>query len=111
MIVSYPILVALGFNLLDVISGFISALKSKSLSSSKLRDGLFKKLGFILCYGLAYIVDTYGSLVGFSLSVSVLPVVILYVCGTELVSIIENITIINPDIVPEKLKEMFGITE
>lgn len=105
----YPIIVALIFNVFDLITGFVSACKNKNIQSSKLRDGLFKKVGFIFCYFLAWIVDTQGYIIGFKLGIAILPVIILYVCTTELVSIIENICKINTDLVPDKLKELFHI--
>lgn len=107
----YPIIIALVFNFLDLITGIITAIKNKDIQSAKLRDGLFKKVGFILCYFVAWLVDTQGSRIGFQFGVSILPVIILYVCTTELVSIIENICKINSDILPEKLMELFHISD
>lgn len=104
-----PILVALSFNGLDLLTGVISSIRLKDLKSSRLRDGLFKKVAFILCYFLAWLMDNYGNMVGFKLPVDILPVIILYVCTTELVSILENITKINPDILPDKLMQMFHV--
>ena len=89
----------------------MSAVKSKDIQSSKLRDGLFKKVGFIFCYFVAWLVDTQGHVIGFRLGVTILPIIILYVCTTELVSILENISKINSDILPEKLMELFHITD
>lgn len=106
----YSIIIALIFNLIDVITGLIYALKSKTVCSSKLRNGLFKKVGFIGCYVLAFIVDNFGHFVGFELSFDVLPIIILYVVTTELVSIVENISLINPNIVPEQILAWFNIT-
>lgn len=106
----YPVIIALAFNGLDIITGIISAVKSKTIKSSKLRDGLFKKVGFILCYFVAWLIDTKGSMVGFQFGVPLLPIIILYVCSTELVSILENISKINTDILPEKLMELFHIS-
>lgn len=106
----YPIIIALIFNLFDLISGIISAVKSKDLQSAKLRDGLFKKVGFIMCYILAYVVDFYGGYIGLNLGVLILPIVVLYACTTELVSILENISKINSDLLPEKLMELFHIS-
>ena len=105
------VIVALSLNLFDLISGFIGAIKNKDIKSSKLRDGLFKKVGFIFCYFVAWLVDTEGYVIGFQLGVAILPVIILYVCTTELVSILENISKINSDILPEKLMELFHITK
>lgn len=107
----YPVIVAIVFNALDLICGIISALKNKDLQSSRLRDGLFKKVGFILCYFVAWLIDTQGGRIGFNLSVSILPIIVFYVCATELVSILENISKLNSDLLPEKLKELFHIND
>lgn len=107
----YPVIVALIFNALDLITGLVSAVKSKDIQSSKLRDGLFKKAGFMFCYFVAWLMDTQGQVVGFQIGVDILPIIILYVCTTELVSILENITKINPDILPDKLMGLFHITD
>jgi toxin secretion/phage lysis holin len=106
----YPIFVALGFNALDVLTGIVSAIKNKDIKSAKLRDGLFKKVGFIFCYFTAWLVDGYGDVIGFKLGVAILPVIVLYVCTTELVSILENISKINSDLLPGKLMELFHIS-
>lgn len=105
------IVIALVFNALDLITGIITAVKNKCIQSTKLRDGLFKKVGFILCYFTAWLVDTYGATIGFQIKILILPIVILYVCTTELVSILENICKINPDILPEKLMNLFNISD
>ena len=63
----YPIIIALVFNALDLGTGIITAVKNKDIQSSKLRDGLFKKVGFILCYFVAWLVDNEGTLIGFNL--------------------------------------------
>ncbi len=56
----YPIFIALVFNAIDLLSGIIGAYRNKDIQSSKLRDGLFKKVGFILCYFMAWLIDTEG---------------------------------------------------
>ena len=106
----YPIMIALVFNAIDIITGVISALKNKDVESNKLRDGLFKKVGFIICYFVAWLVDTQGDVIGFHIDVNILPILIIYVCTTELVSILENVCKINPDLLPEKLMNIFHIT-
>lgn len=55
--------------------------------------------------------DNYGSIVGFKLPVAILPAILLYVCTTELVSILENIAKINPDILPDKLMQLFHVKD
>lgn len=106
----HGIAVALMFNATDLVTGIISAVKERDLQSSKLRDGIFKKVGFLICYLLALMIDTYGSEVGFHLNVELLPVVLGFVCLTETVSVIENLSKIT-DIVPEKLLSLFHINK
>lgn len=105
------IVVALSLNLFDLISGFVGAVKNKDIKSSKLRDGMFKKVGFIFCYVLAYLLDSEGNAIGFSVGVKLLPIIITYVCITEVVSILENISKINSDLMPETLKDLFHINK
>ena len=100
-----PIIVALIMNGLDLITGMIGAIKNKNLISSKMRDGLFKKLAFVFCYFLSWLVDNYGEAVGFTIAIKILPVVILYVCATELVSIIENLEKINPNLANSQITD------
>ena len=106
----HGIAVALIFNATDLVTGIISAVKERDLQSSKLRDGIFKKVGFLICYFLALMIDTYGSEVGFHLNVELLPVVLGFVCLTETVSVIENLSKIT-DIGPEKLLSLFHINK
>lgn len=104
----YSIIVALIFNCMDLLTGIIAGIKMKDIQSSKLRDGLFKKVGFLFCYFLGWLVDTQGYRIGFNVK-NILPIIILYACTTELVSIIENIYKINPDLSPDKLMSIFHI--
>lgn len=106
----HGIAVALVFNATDLVTGIISAIKKHDLQSSKLRDGIFKKVGFLICYFLALMIDLYGYEVGFYLDVELLPVVLGFVCLTETISVIENLAKIT-DIVPEKLLSLFHINK
>lgn len=106
----HGIAVALVFNATDLVTGIISAVKAHDLQSSKLRDGIFKKVGFLICYFLALMIDLYGYEVGFNLNVKLLPVVLGFICLTETISVIENLAKIT-DIVPEKLLSLFHINK
>ena len=106
-----PVIVALCFNALDLLTGFIAAVKNKEIQSSKLRDGMFKKIGFFICYFLAWLLDSEGDVIGFSFGVNILPIIILYVCTTELVSVLENVSKINSDLLPDKLLKLFHISD
>lgn len=106
------ILVALVFNGLDLITGIIGAIRDgEQIKSSKLRGGLFKKVGFIFCYILAIAINYAETFLTLPFGVDLVPVICMYAIVTEVVSIIENISKINPDIVPDKLKELIGYNE
>lgn len=103
------ILVALVFNGLDVITGIIGAIRNgETIKSNKLRDGLFKKVGFIFCYVLGIVINYAETILTLPFSVNLVPVICTYAIVTEVFSIIENISKINPDILPEKIKDLIG---
>lgn len=103
--------VALVFNGLDIVTGLIIALKNNNIESAKLRDGLFKKVGFVICYILAYLIDHNHELIGINIHANILPVMCGYSILTELVSIVENVGRLNPDLLPEKLFNIFKISQ
>lgn len=105
------VMIALIFNFLDFATGLIQGFKSRSINSTKLRDGLFKKIGFVLCYVLSFIIDNYCYMIGFNLGFDTLPVIVSYVVLTEIVSIVENICEINPDLSVKKLLDLLNIKE
>lgn len=101
--------IALVFNALDLVTGVVVAVKNKNVQSAKLRDGLFKKVGFIICYFMAWLIDNYSAEIGFSIGVNILPVMVAYAVLTEIVSIIENVSKLNSDLLPDKLLEIFQL--
>lgn len=106
------ILVALVFNGLDLITGIVGAIrKGEEIRSNKLRDGLFKKVGFIFCYTLGIAINYAETYLTLPFGVDLVPVICTYAIITEVVSIIENISKINSDILPDKLKALIGYKE
>lgn len=103
------ILVALVFNGLDLVTGIVGAVRDgEQIKSSKLRDGLFKKVGFVFCYALGVLINYAENFLTLPFGVDLVPVICAYAIITEVVSIIENISKINSDILPDKLKELVG---
>lgn len=101
--------IAMMFNGFDLVTGILGALKSgEGIQSSKLRDGLFKKAGFICMYIFGIIVSYAQNYITLPYADGLLPIICAYAIGTEIVSIWENIHKINPDISLEKLKELIG---
>lgn len=106
----HAVLVALIFHVLDLILGLIGAVKDKNVKSSKMREGLFKKVGYLACYAVAWLLDTQGAAIGINLGVNVFPVVIAYGVISEVVSILENICVINPNLEKTSLMKLFSLT-
>lgn len=103
------ILVALAFNGLDLITGIVGAIRGgEQIKSSKLRDGLFKKVGFVFCYVLGMAIGYAKLYLPIPFGDKLLPIICVYAITTEIVSIIENISKINSDILPDKLKTLIG---
>lgn len=103
------VVITLILNVTDLVTGIIVAVKHKEVESAKLRDGLFKKVGFIICYFVAWLIDNHAKDIGFALTTQILPVMLVYASTTEIVSIIENTAKLNPDLLPEKLMDIFKI--
>lgn len=99
------IILALSFNLLDFITGFTKACKTKSLSSTKMREGIFHKFGFILLYVLSILMQYANTMLKLGFPINLLYIVCTYVILTEIISIFENIGKINPQIDIKKLKD------
>lgn len=85
----------------DVVTGVLSAIYLKQLISSKLRDGLFKKIAILCTLILSYLMDL-TKLFPFE----ILNFIIIYISFMEIISIIENIKKMNKNAIPNKLEEI-----
>lgn len=102
------VLCACLFMVMDVVTGFTQAAANGDIKSSKMRQGMWHKLGFLL--GIAFSVllsltisySGVGEVIleqyGFNVDDSVTLVTCAYVVVCEAVSIIENIGKITPEI-------------
>ena len=82
----------------DILTGLITAVYHKNINSTKLRKGLYHKLSEVLTvvgavgieYGMAY--------VQLNLNIPIVKSVITYICIMEMVSIMENLGELNPQL-------------
>ena len=92
------IIITLSFILFDIVTGIIKAIYKEGLNSTYLRQGLFHKISEILAvvgaYGLEYAV-TYIDL---GIDIPVFKCVCAYIILMELVSVIENLCELNPQL-------------
>lgn len=100
----------LGFIALDLITGYTKGIVTNSLSSKVLRTGLYHKIGFLFVLVLAKMVEESQQFLSDNNIPIILPVCV-YICLTEVTSIVENIAIINPKIIPSKILKILNIKE
>lgn len=96
------------FILLDFITGLIKAFKEKNYCSSIMREGLFHKTGSILVIVFGWLVDYAQTFIDLGVTIPVAVSICGYVILMEIGSIIENVCIINPEIMPDKIKGYFA---
>lgn len=99
---------ALTFILLDVVSGIAKGAATHSLSSARMREGFWHKLGIIIVLLIAALVDAAaGAGLNLGFQVPLFEAVCGYVIVMELLSILENVGEINPELAGSRLLQMF----
>lgn len=109
---AWAIIACVCLMLLDVVSGFIAAVKNCEVSSTKMREGLFHKCSLVMCIVLAWCIEIFVMHVpdlGFNVPL-VIPACVL-IFAMEVVSILENIIKINPDLENEEIVKLFTNTK
>ena len=86
------------FMLFDIVSGVTKAVKNHELSSTKAREGLYHKFGFLLLLILAAFLNYAQAYINLGISVPLLEATSIYICCTELISTLENLCIISPEL-------------
>lgn len=82
---SWTIIAPIIVMLVDILSGYIKAVITKNIDSTKMRDGILKKCAEILCILLGFVFKF-----AFNLD-SILYGISIYLIVMELVSILENL--------------------
>lgn len=95
------------FILLDLITGTVKAFKEKNFTSTVMREGLFHKAGSLMVIAFGALVDYAQGYLDLGVSIPVASSLCIYVCLMEIGSIIENVSVINPRIIPNKLQSYF----
>ena len=93
---------------LDVITGVAGAVKSGTVMSVKMRDGLWHKAGFCGLVAMAYLFEYGASLADLGVAIPATGAVCVWVIVTEAVSILENLCVLNPDIAASPLGKIFA---
>lgn len=93
------------FIVFDILTGLVGAFMTHTYKSTKMREGLFHKLGEYFAVGFAYGCEYAFPYVGITMTIPICTSVVVYIVIMETGSIVENITIISPD-----LKRILGKT-
>lgn len=101
--------IVFAFIVLDFVTGLTKAFKNGSFSSTKMREGLFHKAGLVLVVVLGVLVDYAQGYLDLGISVPVAAAVCTYVILMEVSSILENVCQITPELMPDKLHQLFGV--
>lgn len=95
------------FIIFDFITGIIKAFKNKEYTSTIMREGLFHKAGSVLVIAFGALVDYGQTFLDLGVSIPVGITICAYIVLMEIGSIIENLCLINPKLMPDKLKSYF----
>lgn len=108
----YVTLVVMLFIILDFVTGIIKAAIKSELSSTKMREGLMHKISFILALILGWLCEWSMPILGLpDVFEAVYMGVGVYISCTEIVSILENLGEINPELKTSKFLSLFGENE
>lgn len=108
----YIALAVMLFIILDFVTGIIKAACAKNLSSTVMRQGLMHKLAFILALLLGWLCEWTMPIIGLpDVFGAVYIAVGVYIVLTEIVSILENLGEINPELKTSKFLSIFGENE
>lgn len=106
----------------DVVTGFAGAVKTGTVMSGKMREGLWHKAGFVGIIAVSFIAQFFIAhidvstvsvpyIVDMCAALASIPLVLatcVWVICTELVSIMENLCILNPDIAKSPIGRIFA---
>lgn len=96
------------FMLLDIVSGFMGALKNRCVNSSKMRDGIFNKAALLIVVFVAWLVEfTVRHVPGLGFDMPLLIPVCVIVILMEVASVMENVAKISPTLAGSRLLKFF----
>lgn len=110
---------------LDVALGFAGAVKTGTVKSGKMREGLWHKAGFVGLVAVAFLLEYFIAHVDASSitvpyiveacnALAAIPLVLaacVWVILTEAVSVVENLCVLNPEIEKSPIGRIFAALE
>lgn len=90
------LIIVLGLIVLDFVTGILKAVKTSSFSSTKMREGIYNKVGEILTMIVMYALEYAMPIIGINVDLPLVKVMTVYICIMEIGSLFENLGAINP---------------
>lgn len=84
--------------LADIITGFVKAWATKTLDSQVLRKGLLHKFSEVFLCAVSYGAEYATHYIPIDVSIPLFNVTCGYIVLMEIISVLENLTAINPDL-------------
>ena len=101
------IVIACCFMLLDIITGFLQAVVNKCVDSQKMKTGLFHKCGFMLAIIFGCLCEYAMNYIDLGFDVPIQDAVCIYIIVTEIVSVLENLGKLSPELADSKFLQIF----
>ena len=98
---------ALVFIVLDIIFGLAKAAKSRTLSSSVMREGLWHKAAYVGVVAVAVVIEVGSGHLDLGFTVPLVVPACVYIVLNEVLSIVESIAELNPELKGSKLLQLF----
>lgn len=92
---------------LDYATGLMKAFATRTVSSSKMRAGLYHKAGYAVVIALAFLLEHGQQYVNLGFTVPLITPVCLYIVFAEVVSVLENAVALNPELVHSGIFKVF----
>lgn len=92
---------------LDYATGLLKAFATRTVSSSKMRAGLYHKAGYATVIALAFLLEHGQQYVNLGFAVPLIAPVCLYIIFAEVVSVLENAVVLNPELVHSGIFKVF----
>lgn len=106
---AWAVWITVAFIALDVVSGIAKGAKLGQLSSSKMREGIWHKAGYVLIIALAVLIEVGSKHIDLGFTVPLVVPACVYIILSEIMSIFENATVLNPEIGGSGLSKLFNV--
>ena len=101
------IVIACCFMLLDLATGFAQAVVNKCVDSSKMKTGLMHKCGFLLAIIFGMLCEYAMNYIDLGFTMPIQDAVCLFIILTEIISNLENLGKISPELANAKFMDIF----